>query len=172
MKTKLGNLQPIFVEYHTSTPTMSLHSITVSIDVGDRHSHLCLLGTETGEVIEESKIRTNLEAFKRYFSKVERMRVTIGAGNHFLWTSRLLKCLGPEVLVANTRKLRLICDEGQENDKLDAENVAHLVWLDPKLLSPLRHRSEASQAYLALVRSRDALIRSGTQLVNHVIGVQ
>lgn len=42
--------------------------------------------------------------------------------------------------------------------------------MDPKLLAPLRHRSEASQAHLALIRSRDALIRSRTQLVNHVRG--
>ena len=53
---------------------MSHHSITAGIDVGDRNSRLCLLDTEPGEAIEESKVRTSPEAFERYFSRGERMR--------------------------------------------------------------------------------------------------
>jgi hypothetical protein len=34
---------------------MSRHPITAGMDIGDRHRHLCLLHTESGEVIEESK---------------------------------------------------------------------------------------------------------------------
>jgi len=149
---------------------MSRHSTTAGIDIGDRHSHLCLLDTESGEVIEEGKVRTSPEAFERYFSRGDWMQVAIEAGTHSPWISRLLERLGHEVLVANARKLRLIYGEGKKNDKLDAENLARLARLDPKLLAPLRHRSEASQAHLALIRSRDALIRSRTQLVNHVRG--
>lgn len=77
---------------------------------------------------------------------------------------------GHQVLVANTRKLKLIYGEGKKTDRLDAENLARLARLDPKLLAPLRHRGETSQAHLALIRSRDALIRCRTQLVNHVRG--
>jgi transposase len=99
------------------------------------------------------------------------MRIAIEAGAHSPWVSRLLEGCGHEVLVANPRKLRLIYGEGRKTDGLDAENLARLARLDPKLLAPLRHRSEASQAHLALIRSRDALIRSRTQLVNHARGV-
>ncbi len=42
--------------------------------------------------------------------------------------------------------------------------------MDPKLLYPLRHRGEESQAHIALIRSRDALVSSRRQLVNHVRG--
>ena len=41
---------------------------------------------------------------------------------------------------------------------------------DPKLLYPLKHRGEDSQAHLALIRSRQALVGARTQLVNHVRG--
>src|ERR687897_425806 len=41
---------------------------------------------------------------------------------------------------------------------------------DPKLLYPLKHRGEGSQAHLAIIRSRQALVASRTQLVNHVRG--
>lgn len=76
-----------------------------------------------------------------------------------------------EVLVANARKLRLIHAGGNKNDRLDAENLARIARLDPRLLSPIEHRGEASQAHLALVRSREALVGVRTKLVNHVRGV-
>ncbi len=150
---------------------MSRPPVIAGVDIGDSNSHVCLIDTGNGEVIEESKIRTSSSAFERYFSKAERKRVAIEAGTHSPWISRLLERLGHEVLVANPRKLRLIYGEGRKTDGLDAENLARLARLDPKLLSPLKHRGKASQAHLALIRSRDALVRSRTQLVNHVRGV-
>jgi transposase len=45
-----------------------------------------------------------------------------------------------------------------------------LARLDPKLLYPLKHRGEESQAHMALIRSREALVSCRTQLVNHVRG--
>jgi transposase len=40
--------------------------------------------------------------------------------------------------------------------------------VDPKLLYPLKHRGEDAQAHMAILRSREALVSSRTQLVNHV----
>jgi transposase len=77
---------------------------------------------------------------------------------------------GHEVLVANARKLRLIYANKQKTDEVDAENLARLARLDPKLLYPLKHRSEDSQAHMAIIRSRQALVDCRTQLVNHVRG--
>ena len=84
--------------------------------------------------------------------------------------SRLLEECGHEVLVANPRKVRLIYGDKRKNDKLDAENLARLARLDPKLLYPLSHRDEDCQAHLAIIRSREALVGCRTQLVNHVLG--
>ena len=47
---------------------------------------------------------------------------------------------------------------------------ARLGRFDPELLAPIRHRSEQSQHDLAVVRARDALVRSRTLLINHVRG--
>jgi transposase len=55
----------------------------------------------------------------------------------------------------------------QKTDEVDAENLARL---DPKLLYPVRHRGEDSQAHMAIIRSRQALVDCRTQLVNHVRG--
>jgi hypothetical protein len=40
----------------------------------------------------------------------------------------------------------------RKTDEIDAENLARLARLDPKLLYPIEHRSENSQAHMALVR--------------------
>jgi hypothetical protein len=41
--------------------------ITAGLDLGDKYSYLCLLDTETGEVLEEGKVRTTPEGFARRF---------------------------------------------------------------------------------------------------------
>jgi transposase len=147
------------------------HRVIAGIDLGDRYTHLCLLDTENGEVIEESRIPTNTKAFERRFSGTAPMRIALETGTHSPWASRLLEECGHEVLVANARKVRLIYGAGHKNDKIDAEKLARLARLDPKLLSPIKHRGEDSQAHLALIRSRDTLVGARTKLVNHVRGM-
>jgi transposase len=98
------------------------------------------------------------------------MRIAIEAGTHSPWVSRLLEECGHEVLVANARKLRLIYANKRKTDEMDAENLARLARLDPKLLYPLKHRGQECQAHMAIVHSREALVGTRTQLVNHVRG--
>jgi transposase len=145
--------------------------MTAGLDLGDKFSYLCLLDTASGEVMEEGRLRTSPETFKRRFaSERSPMRIAIEAGTHSPWVSRVLEECGHEVLVANARKLRLIYANKQKTDEMDAENLARLARLDPKLLCPLKHRGEESQAHMAIIRSRQALVVSRTQLVNHVRG--
>lgn len=145
--------------------------MTAGLDLGDKYSYLCVIDDDSGEVIEEGRLRTTPEAFEARFSGRDRMRVAIEAGTHSPWVSRLLEeqC-AQEVLVANPRKTRLIYGSKRKTDKLDAENLARLARLDPTLLYPVEHRGEDSQAHLAVVRSREALVGARTKLVNHVRG--
>ena len=144
--------------------------VTAGLDLGDKYSYLCLLDTDGGEVIEEGRVRTTPEALRRRFSSEQPLRIAIEAGIHSPWISRVLKECGNEVLVANSRKVRLIYSNKRKTDEIDAENLARLARLDPKLLYPLKHRGEDSQAHLAIIRSRQALVGCRTQLVNHVRG--
>ena len=83
--------------------------MTAGVDIGDKYSYLCLIDTQSGEVIEEGRLRTTPEAFRRRFaSEQPPMRIAIEAGTHSPWVSRLLEGCAHEVLVANARKLRLI----------------------------------------------------------------
>jgi transposase len=145
--------------------------MTAGVDIGDKYSYLCLIDQQSGEVIEEGKLRTTPEAFRRRFgSEQPPMRIAIEAGTHSPWASRVLEECGHEILVANARKLRLIYANKQKTDEVDAENLARLARVDPKLLYPLKHRGEESQAHMAIIRSREALVGCRTQLVNHVRG--
>jgi transposase len=143
---------------------------TAGLDLGDKYSYLCLIDTESGEVIEEGRLHTTPEAFSRRFASERPTRIAIEAGTHSPWASRVLEECGHEVLIANPRKLRLIYANRRKTDEVDAENLARLARLDPKLLYPLKHRGEDSQAHMAIVRSRQALVDCRTQLVNHVRG--
>jgi transposase len=141
---------------------------TAGLDLGDKYSYLCLIDQQSGEIMEEGRLRTSPETFKRRFASERPMRIAIEAGTHSPWASRILEECGHEVLVANARKTRLIYANARKTDEIDAENLARLARVDPKLLYPLKHRGEESQAHMALIRSREALVGCRTQLVNHV----
>ena len=143
---------------------------TVGLDLGDKYTYLCVLDTETGELVEEGRLRTIPDDLRRRFDSEQRMKVAIEVGTHSTWVSRLLTECGHEMLIANPRKTRLIYGDKHKTDKLDAQKLARLARVDPELLYPIEHRGEESQAHLALIHSRDVLVRSRTQLINHVRG--
>lgn len=87
------------------------------------------------------------------------------------WVSRLLTQLGHEVIVAHARNVRLIGESSRKDDRLDARTLARLARIDPKLLSPVRHRSAQAQVHLTVIRARAALVGARTALVNAARGL-
>jgi transposase len=138
----------------------------VGLDLGDKNSYVAILDPE-GELIEESRLPTSKASFQRKFSTLQPCRIAMEVGAHSRWSSYLLHELGHDVLVANARKLRAIYHNPRKGDRADAETLARLARLDPKLLSPIHHRSPQAQADLAVLRSRDAIVRTRTLLINH-----
>src|SRR5215212_6857816 len=112
--------------------------MTAGLDLGDKYSYLCLIDTQSGEVIEEGRLRTTPDAFRRRFVPEQPMRIAIEAGTHSPWASRVLKECGHEVLVANARKLRLICARANPTPRrsMPQESGSRLARrVDPKPLS-------------------------------------
>lgn len=141
----------------------------IGLDLGDRFSHVAILDQQ-GELTEEARLPTTQVAFRRKFTGLPACRIAMEVGSHSRWVSQLLRELGHDVLVANARKLRAIYHNPRKDDRVDAQTLARLARLDPALLSPIHHRSPQAQAHLAILRSRDALVRSRTLLINHVRG--
>ena len=101
--------------------------MTAGLDLGDKYSYLCLIDTDSGQAIEEGRLRTTPEALKRRFASEQPLRIAIEAGTHSPWVSRLLEECGHEVLVANPRKLRLIYANKRKTDEIDALRTS-LAW--------------------------------------------
>ena len=50
--------------------------ITAGLDLGDKYSYLCLIDTESGEVVEEGRLRTTPEALRgRFSSEQQQLRI-------------------------------------------------------------------------------------------------
>jgi transposase len=147
---------------------MTSTAATVGLDVSDQFSSYCILDS-SGGVLEEGRIRTSAGALRQRFAS-SAGRVVLEAGTHSPWIDRLFSELGWEAIVANPRKVQLIAQSTRKNDRSDAETLARLGRIDPKLLAPVRHRSAQTQADLATIRARNALIASRTLLINHVRG--
>ncbi len=143
---------------------------TVGVDLGDRFSRYCVLNSD-GEVMEEGRVRTSEAAFRQHWEGEPSQRMVIETGTHSPWVSRLLIGLGHQVIVANARKVRAIWESESKNDRRDAEMLARLGYSDPRLLSPVQHRSVERQRDLNLIRARDTLVRARTMLINSVRGL-
>jgi transposase len=149
---------------------ISQQKLTVGLDLGDRNSSYCVVD-ESGQVQLEQRIRTSAKALQEVFGAMPRSRIALETGTHSPWISRLLNGLGHEVVVANARKVRLIGESRKKDDRLDAQTLARLARVDPKLLCPVRHRSAQGQADLAMIRARAGLVRVRTGLVNTARGL-
>jgi transposase len=64
----------------------------------------------------------------------------------------------------------LIHKNPRKRDPVDAETLARLGRVDPKLLFPIQHRSQKAQVHLGVIRTREAVVRARTALVNRVRG--
>lgn len=149
---------------------MSKPAMTVGLDLGDRYSRYCLLNGE-GEVVEEGRIQSTETAFRRHFEGQQRQRIAVECGTHSPWVSRLLKMLGHQVIVANARKIPTITASQSKNDRNDAELLARFAAHDPRLLSPVQHRSLERQQDLNLIQARAILVRARTMIVNALRGL-
>jgi transposase len=143
--------------------------ITIGLDLGDKYTE-CRMLDEAGDVEESFRVRTRGPALSKRFSSIAPCRVVLEVGTHSPWVSRLLSGLGHEVIVANPRRVRLISANDSKSDGVDAELLARLGRVDPKLLSPITHRGNQAQDDLVLLRCRDGFIRSRTQLINQARG--
>lgn len=144
--------------------------LVIGVDLGDKHSHLCLLDKE-GEVLEESRIRTTSKAFAARFEKLEPALVLLETGTHSNWVHDLLKRLGHRAVVADARRLRAISSSDRKDDRSDAEMLARLGRADLHLIHEVRPQDPALRRDRTVLRARAALVEARTQLVNHLRGV-
>src|ERR1700756_4011954 len=146
---------------------ISQQRLTIGVDLGNRNSWYCVVDG-AGQIQLEPRVRTSAKALQEVFGAMPRSRVALETGVHSPWISREL---GHEVIVAHARKVRLIGESRKKDDRLDAQTLARLARIDPKLLCPVKHRSAKAKADLTVIRARAGLVRARTALVNTARGL-
>jgi transposase len=144
--------------------------LTIGCDLGDKTTQVCVLDAR-GEIVTRQRIATTPAAVGAYFSDIPRSRVVLEVGTHSRWFSAQVSAVGHEVIIANPRQLPLIYRNRSKSDELDAERLARLGRVDPALLCPVKHRSDAAQADLSMLRARDVVVRERVRLINHARGI-
>lgn len=144
--------------------------ITVGIDLGDRSSRYCELDDQ-GETVQQGSVATTKKDLNRIFGALAHSRIALEVGTHSPWVSRHIRALGHEVIVANPRRTRLIGCSSNKSDRLDAETLARLARIDPRMLFPVQHRGETAQADLTVIRARAGMVESRTALINAARGL-
>jgi transposase len=157
---------------HSKKPAEIAEKVSryVGIDLGDKKSRACTMD-EQGQVVIQEWVATTPEAFFKRFHGQAKMRIAMEVGTHSRWASEVLKRCGHEVLVADARQLAVITKSNAKSDQRDARMLAQLVRADPRLLSPIEHRSEELQRDLTLIHQRDNLVETRTRLITSVRGV-
>jgi transposase len=164
-----GERLPV-VELHDegrSAVCPNLNGLTVGVDLGDQWSNYCILGL-SGETLSEGQFATRREEVAEFFQGMAISRVVIEVGTHSAWVREVIAGLGHEVLVANPRMMEGSKRRRRKNDRIDARKLARLGRVDPKSLYPIQHRSSQVRADLLVLRARDALVASRTELINTV----
>ena len=142
----------------------------IGVDLGDRRSRVCVLD-ERGDVVHETSVTTTCSGFQKMFGGLARCRIAVETGTHANWVHDLLVKQGHEVFVANARKVRAISTNERKCDELDARMLARLARVDPRLLQPVRVRSEQARLDLAMLRARAELVELRTSMVNSLRGL-
>ena len=145
----------------------NLNGLTVGVDLGDQWSSYCILDL-SGETLAEGQFATRREEIREFFQGLAISRVVIEVGTHSAWVQEVIAGLGHEVLVANPRMMEGSKRRRRKNDRIDAGKLARSGRVDSKSLYPIRHRSSQVRADLLVLRARDALVASRTELINTV----
>jgi transposase len=140
---------------------------TIGMDLGDKSHEVCVLNT-SGEVVMRRQVTNTKEMVVKFFKPYDGAVVVVETGTHSPWIARELEALGCTVLVGNARKLRAIWMAKHKSDVHDAEMLARIARVDRAVLYPVHHRGEAAQQDLAVLKARDILVATRSDLVNHV----
>src|SRR6516165_5256431 len=139
----------------------------VAMDLHKRHSQVATLD-QWGEV-RELRIEHDGDSggMEKFLGGLEAgSRIAIEATASWWWVVDLAEKHGHEVVLSNPKKTRLIADACLKNDRVDTEELLHLlrlgylprVWIPP---APMRYGKE-------LLRYRALLVSMRTRLKNHL----
>jgi transposase len=136
----------------------------IGLDVHLKQSSLCILGGDGRRVVQTTirggwtKVLDHLKSITEPFA----ICYEASCGYGFLFDR--LSQIAQRVVVAHHGQLRLIFRSKRKNDRVDAENLPKLLWLDevPTVHVP----SSDVRSWRSLIEQRQQLIRKRTRVKN------
>jgi transposase len=123
------------------------------IDLHSKHSTLFGFD-DVGEVTCEERVPTTQHGLEGVFGGRARCRIVVECSEQSAWTARVLEEMGHEVIVLNSRRVRLIAESTLKCDRIDAQILARLARLDDAFLRPVYQRSEGARQLRTRLRVR------------------
>lgn len=146
--------------------------IFIGMDVSEKSIEICGLPAESdnGKTTRIDNDPGSVNSFLDKFPALKNVTVAMETGTHSPWLAELIQARGCKTLVGHARKLRAIWSDDKKCDKRDAEMLARIAKFDAKLLHPIKPRSKDSRIDLAVLKARDALVKTSTIMINHLHG--
>lgn len=144
---------------------------TIGLDLGDKLSEVCVLDPER-RIVQQGPLPTNPESFEAFFHGFPGATLVFEVGSQSRWVQPLARKSGiGTAIAADPRQLKLISESRKKTDQRDAYILARTGQGMPELLCPVEHRSEAVQADLSVMRSRELLVGQRTRMVTRIRGI-
>jgi transposase len=141
----------------------------IGCDLGEKSTTVCHLNG-AGRVVRRSEVETARAPFESYFRSLPPSEVVMEVGTHSPWAAAAVEAAGHHSIVVNPHQFKLLTQSRRKSDVNDAELLARAARADLQLLRPVQHRTEKTRSRLAIIRSRDLLVRTRTSLVTFVRG--
>ena len=134
----------------------------------DVHKDFCEVAiSEGGKARSAGRVKTTravLELFAQSLGRDDKVALEV-TGNT-LAIARILEPHVGEVVIANSRKMRAICEAKVKNDRVDARTLAELLAADllPRVWTP----DERTRLLRRLTSRRAQLVRHASRLKSHI----
>lgn len=148
-------------------PTSTTFPRTIGIDLGIRKSAFCIV-SPAGERLVEDELKTAQPEMRSFLQSQPSSRVVIEASGPSRWVAELATSCGHDVLVANPREFRLICESHRKTDRNDSRILADFGQFRPQLLHPVKLRGLECHLARTLIAARAHLVRQRTLTINFI----
>ena len=136
------------------------------LDYHLRTSSLCILN-EDGKVVKQQTIRGRMDEVAEELAKVDQpLEVVFEATGGYGPLHEKLSKVARRVVMAHPAALALIWKSKRKNDRVDAQKLAKMLYLDA--VPPAHVPSGATRQWRRLIELRRSLVRRGAALKNQV----
>jgi transposase len=142
----------------------------IGLDIGDRVSNYAVKDAQ-GHLLEEGRVPSKADGLEKQFGPMKGDRLLMEVGTHSPWMQRVLRKIGIDARVCEARSAAEANRYGCKTDVRDARMLAELLRTGSQLVTLVEHRTEEDQKMWMVIRSRDALVKARTMLVNQVRGM-